>query len=61
MRHMEILDKDTTINFSRVLEIVYWAKKWEISPTQLLLAFQKTHSNSIAKIKEYLREKGFAL
>jgi len=58
---MEILEKDTTINFGKILEIVYWAKKWEISPTQLLLAFQKTKSNSIAKIKEYLRGKGFAL
>ena len=58
---MDILEKDTTINFKKILEIVYWAKKWEISPLQLLIAFKKTNSNSIAKIKEYLRARGFAV
>jgi hypothetical protein len=58
---MNILEKDTTINFRKILEIVYWAKKWEISPLQLLIAFKQTNSNSIAKIKEYLRARGFAV
>ena len=54
-------DRNRRLNMSRVDEIVYWAKRWEISPNQLLIAVQATKSNRIFKIRSWLVSKGFAL
>lgn len=50
-----------SVNLSRLDEIVYWTKKWEISPNQLLQAVNATHSNNVQTITQYLRERGFAV
>jgi hypothetical protein len=50
-----------SVNLSRLDEIVYWTKKWEISPNQLLLAIRATQSNNVQVITQYLRERGFAI
>ena len=49
------------INFRNIQDVIFWAKKWEVSPHQLMEAFHATKSNSVKKIGEYLRGKGFAL
>jgi hypothetical protein len=49
------------VNLSRPDDIVYWSKKWEISPNQLFRAIQATQSNSVPAITKYLRDLGFAL
>lgn len=54
-------EKKPYLNLDQVNEIVYWTKKWEISPEQLLIAVNATRSNSIPKIIAYLRQQGFAL
>jgi hypothetical protein len=54
-------EEKTHLNLDQISEIVYWTKKWEISPEQLLSAVNATKSNSIPKIEAYLRQQGFAL
>jgi hypothetical protein len=49
------------INFERLSEVIYWSKKWEISPYQLFSAFLHTRSSSLKTIVQYLRNNGFAL
>jgi len=49
------------INFKSVQDVIFWAKKWEVSPHQLMQASHATNSNNVNKIGEYLRGKGFAL
>lgn len=49
------------IDFEKIPEITYWSKKWEVSPRQLIEAYNATKSNSVKRIENYLREKGFAL
>jgi hypothetical protein len=49
------------INFKNIQDVTFWAKKWEVSPHQLMEAFYATKSNSVNKIGAYLRGKGFAL
>ena len=49
------------INFKNVQDVIFWAKKWEVSPHQLMEAFNATKSNAVNKIEEYLRGKGFAV
>ena len=49
------------IDFKRIQEIIYWSKKWEVSPNQLIKAYTATESREVKKIEEYLREKGFAV
>jgi hypothetical protein len=49
------------IQFDKPAEVIYWAKKWEISPMKLFSAFMKTKSNSIEVLKNHLRNDGFAL
>jgi hypothetical protein len=49
------------IRLSQPEDIIYWSKKWEISPGQLLKAVKATKSNKVHAIAAYLREMGFAL
>lgn len=58
---MERQERKRRLNLTRVDEIVYWAKRWEISPNQLLIAAQATKSNRISEIRNWLVSKGFAL
>jgi predicted nucleic acid-binding Zn ribbon protein len=51
----------TPIDLSRLDDVVYWAKKWEISPNQLLQAIKAAKTNNPQAIAKYLREQGFAL
>ncbi len=53
--------KEAEIDFKKIQDVTYWAKKWEISPHQLIEAFNATKSNRVTKIEEYLRERGFAV
>jgi len=55
------IEKNVSVNLTRPDEIVYWTKKWEISPNQLFLAAQATKSNRIIKIRNYLVSMGFAV
>ena len=50
-----------SIQFNDPLAVIYWSKKWEISPVRLFNAFKKVKSNKIDKLKECLRKDGFAL
>ena len=52
---------EVEIDFKNIQDVTYWAKKWEVSPHQLMEAFNATKSNSVNKIEEYLRGKGFAV
>jgi hypothetical protein len=52
---------EAEIDFKNVQDVIFWAKKWEVSPHQLMEAFNATKSNTVNKIEEYLRGKGFAL
>jgi hypothetical protein len=52
---------EAEIDFKNIQDVIYWAKKWEVSPHQLMEAFKATNSNSVKKIEEYLRDKGFAV
>jgi hypothetical protein len=54
----EIID---IIQFDKPEDIVYWSKKWEISPIKIFNAFDKVKSNNVEDLKKYLREDGFAL
>jgi hypothetical protein len=49
------------IEFDDPSAIMYWSKKWEISPVKLFSTFLKIHSNRIDKLKYHLRKAGFAL
>ncbi|HTQ66951.1 MAG TPA: hypothetical protein VMI12_19295 [Puia sp.] len=49
------------INFSNPSDIVYWSKKWEVSPLKLFTTFVKIKSNHISDIKKVLRTDGFVL
>ena len=49
------------VDIENLGEIIYWTKKWEISPKQLLKAIMETNSNSIIKIRDYLVNQGFAV
>ncbi|HZK63414.1 MAG TPA: DUF3606 domain-containing protein [Puia sp.] len=50
-----------TLNLARIDDIVYWTKKWEISPNQLFQAVRAIQSSDVQAIAKYLRERGFAL
>jgi hypothetical protein len=50
-----------TIAFDDPAAIIYWSKKWEISPIKLFIAFLKINSNRIDKLKYHLRKDGFAI
>jgi hypothetical protein len=52
---------EAEIDFKNIQDVTYWAKKWEVSPHQIMQAFNATKSNSVNKIEEYLRGKGFAV
>jgi len=49
-------DNKTKIDLSRPQEVTFWAKKWEISSSQLYKAFILTGSNRRKKIEQYLRD-----
>ena len=49
------------IDFEKIQDIIYWSKKWEISPYQLMQAFYIIKTGNVRKIENYLREKGFAI
>ena len=49
------------IDFKKIQDIVYWSKKWEVSPNQLIKAYTATQSREVRKIEEYLRDEGFAV
>jgi hypothetical protein len=53
--------QEPTIDFLRIDDIIYWSKKWEISPYQLIVAYYATENNRVKTIEAYLRAKGFAL
>jgi hypothetical protein len=50
-----------TIQFDNPADLIYWSKKWEISPVKLFSVFKKIKSNSVDKLKDHLRRDGFAL
>ena len=52
---------EVEIDFKNIQDVTFWAKKWEVSPHQLMEACKATESNSVNKIEEYLRAKGFAI
>lgn len=52
---------ETEIDFKSIQDIIYWSKKWEVSPHQLKKAFTATNSSDVKRIIEYLREQGFAV
>lgn len=54
-------EKGPEIDFNKIQDIIYWCKKWEISPYQLIQAYQSLHSNDVKQIEKYLRGRGFAL
>jgi hypothetical protein len=54
-------EKRTVINFRNPNDVIYWSKKWEISPNSLFTAYMQTRSDKIGSIKAYLRTIGFAL
>ncbi len=54
-------EKDPGIDFKKIQDIIYWSKKWEISPNQLIDAYQELKSNNVKEIEAYLRGKGFAI
>jgi hypothetical protein len=54
-------EKGPEIDFKKIQDIIYWSKKWEISPHQLIHAYQFLQSSNVKKIEKYLREKGFAI
>jgi hypothetical protein len=54
-------EKSRSIHLNRIDEIVFWSKKWEISPKQLLIAIQAVRSTRVIKIRAYLIHQGFAL
>ncbi|PWT76665.1 MAG: hypothetical protein C5B59_06020 [Bacteroidetes bacterium] len=60
-KEMEKQERNRRLDMTRVEEVVYWAKRWEISPNQLLIAVQATKSNRILKIRNWLISRGFAL
>lgn len=49
------------IRFDNPSDIMYWSKKWEVSPVKLFSTFEKIKSNNTNDIKRYLRNDGFAL
>jgi hypothetical protein len=53
--------QNPVINFQNPEDVIYWSKKWEVSPMKLFYAFTKTQSNDTETIKKYLRNDGFAL
>lgn len=54
-------EKSPKIDFEKIQDIVYWAKKWEISPHQLIDASQILQTSNVREIEIYLRGKGFAI
>ncbi|MEJ7738819.1 MAG: hypothetical protein WKF97_15445 [Chitinophagaceae bacterium] len=56
-----VASSETEIDFKNIQDIIYWSKKWEVSPHQLMKAFTETQSSNVNRIIEYLREQGFAL
>ncbi|MEJ7766444.1 MAG: hypothetical protein WKF89_01445 [Chitinophagaceae bacterium] len=49
------------IDFKKIQDIIYWSKKWEVSPHQLIEASIATQNSSVKVIEEYLRNRGFAI
>ena len=54
-------ERSPEIDFKKIQDIIFWSKKWEVSPNQLVEAYQTLNSNNVKQIEKYLREKGFAL
>ena len=54
-------EKSLVIDFKKVHDIIYWAKKWEVSPHQLVDASHILQTNNVREIEAYLRGKGFAI
>lgn len=54
-------EKSPEIDFEKIQDVIYWSKKWEISPHQLIEAAQFLKTNNVKTIEWYLREKGFAI
>ena len=54
-------EKSPEIDFQKIQDVIYWSKKWEISPHQLIEAAQFLKTNDVKTIESYLREKGFAI
>lgn len=52
---------DPQIDFKKIQDIIYWSKKWEVSPHQLIEASNATKSSNVKTIEDYLRSKGFAI
>ncbi|MEO5997683.1 MAG: hypothetical protein ABIN89_13165 [Chitinophagaceae bacterium] len=58
---MTLDERGLEIDFKKIQDIIFWSKKWEISPNRLVEASQTLNSNNVKSIENYLREKGFAL
>lgn len=54
-------ENDPAIDFKKIQDVIYWSKKWEISPYQLVEASQTLKTSNVKEIEAYLREKGFAI
>ncbi len=54
-------EKSPEIDFKKIQDIIYWAKKWEVSPNQLIDASRMLQTSSVRQIEAYLRGKGFAI
>lgn len=52
---------ETEIDFEKIQDVIYWSKKWEVTPYQLIQAFFVIKTSKVRKIEDYLREKGFAV
>lgn len=52
----EKLNPSVQVNFNHSKEIAYWAKKFNISPTEFQKAFEKS-GHSIAKTLELLNKR----
>lgn len=51
-----VADKSPEINFYRIQDITYWAKKLEVSPHQLIGAYNAIHSKQVLKIERHLKK-----
>ena len=56
-----VIQNEYKIDLLQSQQILYWTFQWQISPQQLDQAIKACGSNNVREVKEYLRNKGFAL
>jgi hypothetical protein len=54
----QLVSNDIRINILDNNELLTWIKKWDIYPFQFMEAYHAVKEKTIAKIEEYLVEKG---